>query len=123
MKDLYETAGSEEFFSMDYEDVLSQLQKLDAKLHKLKKRKKGAKRGKKQKLKKRMKALELEYEQLKQFAFFFAYQYKGQVNQTPWWQIALCNTLPKAFDLATATINKLPQKTQPLYLTDGSDCK
>lgn len=121
MKDLYETSGNEEIFSMDYEDVLLRLQKLDEKLHKLKKRKKGTKRGKKRKLKKRIKVLELEYEQLKQFVIFFAYQYKQ--NPQSCWQSVLCNTLPRALELATATINRLPIKTQPPYLTDGSDRK
>lgn len=123
MKELYENQFETEYLSTNYEDVLSQLQQLDKKIHKLKKRKKGVKHGKKRKLKKRMKALELEYEQLKQFTFFLAHQYRVQPIQQPWWQNALCTTLPKAFELATATINKLPAKAQPLYITDGSDRK
>ncbi len=124
MKNNFYTAPFEtEELSTDYDDVLSQLQQLDKQIHKLKKKKKGAKSKKKRKLKKRMKALELEYQQLRQFIFFLAYQCKTQFNQQPWWQGALCNTLPKALELATATINKLPDKTRPLYITDGSDRK
>lgn len=107
----------------DYEDVLSKLQQLDKRIHKLKKKKKGAKHGKKRKMKERMKALELEYEQLKQFTLFLACQYKAQPNQQIWWQSAICSTLPKALELATATINRLPSKAPPLYITDGSDRK
>ena len=109
--------------STDYDDVLSQLQQLDRQIHKLKKKKKGAKSQKKRKLKRRVKELELEYQQLRQFTFFFAYQCKTQFNQQPWWQGAVCNTLPKVFDLVTATVNKLPDKTRPLYITDGSNRK
>lgn len=109
--------------STDYDDVLSQLQQLDRQIHKLKKKKKGAKSKKKRKLKRRVKELELEYQQLRQFTFFFAYQCKTQFNQQPWWQGAVCNTLPKVFDLVTATVNKLPDKTRPLYITDGSNRK
>ena len=123
MKELYENQYAPGNFSTDYEDVLSQLQQLDKRIHKLKKKKKGAKHGKKRKLKKRMKALELEYEQLRQFTFFFAYQYKAQLNQQPWWQNAICCTLPKALEFATATINRLPVKDQPLCITDGSGRK
>lgn len=123
MQELYESQYATENFSTDYEDVLSQLQQLDKRIHKLKRKKKGAKHGKKRKLKKRMKALELEYEQLKQFTFFFAYQYKAQLNQQPWWQNAICYTVPKALELATATINRLPAKAQPLCITDGSGRK
>lgn len=121
--DLYNASFETENLSTDYDEVLSQLCQLDKQIHKLKKKKGGAKAKKKHKLKKRMKALELEYEQLKQFTFFFAYQYKAQRNQQTWWQEAICNTLPKAFELATATINKLPDKTRPLCITDGSDRK
>ena len=100
---------------------------MEKQIRKLKKRKKkvgkGGKGKKKHQLKKRIRKLELEQEQLKQFTIFFAYQYKAQFNQQPWWQGAICNTLPKAFELATATINKLPDKTRPLYITDGSDRK
>jgi len=90
----------------------------------LKKKRKGAKKkGKRHQLKKKIKRLKLEQEQLRQFVIYFAYQYKAQFNQQSWWQGAICNTLPKAFKLATATINKLPAKTQPLCITDGSDRK
>lgn len=121
--DLYSVPFENEEFSSDYEDILLQLQQLDKRIHKMKKRKKGAKHGKKRKLRKRLKALELEYEQLKQVTYFLAYQCKAQPNQQRWWQDALCATLPKAFELATVTINKLPDKTRPLCITDGSDRK
>ncbi len=121
MDNIYENFYETNDFSMDYDNVLSQLQKLDKKLHKLKNKKKSAKHGKKRKLKKRMKALELEYEQLKQFVIFFAYQYKQ--NPQSCWQSVLCNTLPRALELATATINRLPAKAQPLCLVDGNDRK
>lgn len=121
--DIYTATFENEEFSSDYEDVLQQLKQLDKRIHKMKKKKKGAKRGKKRKLKKRIRTLEREYRQLKQFTFFLAYQYKEYFAQQPWWQGAICNTLPKAFELTTAVINKLPDKTQPMYLTDGSDRK
>ena len=90
--------------STDYDDVLSQLQQLDRQIHKLKKKKKGAKSKKKRKLKRRVKELELEYQQLRQFTFFFAYQCKTQFNQQPWWQGAVCNTLPKVFEIGRAHV-------------------
>lgn len=121
--DLYTALFENEEFSSDYDEVFSQLHQLDKQIHKLKKKKGGAKSKKKRKLKKRIRALELEYEQLKQFTFFFAQQYKAQLNQQPWWQGAICNSLPKALEFATATMNRLPAKTQPLCITDGSDRK
>lgn len=122
MKNLYSSSWEDENFSVNYEDAQWQIQQLEKKIHKLK-RKKGKKKGKRYKLKKKIKRLELEQEQLKQFVIFFAYQYKAQLDQQPWWQGAICYTLPKALELATATINKLPDKTRPLYITDGSDRK
>lgn len=123
MEQLYESMYKGEQPLCNYEDIISQLQHLEKRIHKMKKKKKGAKRGKKRKLKKRIRTLELEYQQLKQFTFFLAYQCKEQFVQQPWWQGAICYTLPKAFELATATINKLPDKTRPLCITDGSDRK
>lgn len=123
MDSIYENVYEGDDYSTDYGDAYLHIQQLDKQIRKLKKKKKRKGKGKKCKLKQKIRRLEMEQEQLKQFVVFFAYQYKGQVNQQPWWQIALCNTLPKAFDLATATVNKLPNKTQPLYLTDGSDRK
>ena len=123
MEELYGTMYEGEQPWCNYEDVISQLQQLEKRIHKMKKKKKGAKRGKKRKLKKRIRALELEYQQLKQLTFFLAYQCKTQFNQQPWWQGALCNTLPKVLELATVTMNRLPAKTQPLCITDGSDRK
>ena len=123
MKDLYGNQYEPENYSADYEEVLSQMHQLDKKLHKLKKKRKGAKHGKKQKLKRRMKAIELQYEQLKQFTVFLAYQYKAQPNQQNWWQDVLCSSVPKALELLTATVNNLPAKNQQLYITDGSKQK
>lgn len=127
MKDLYSNSWKDENFSVNYEDAHCQIQQLEKQIRKLKKKKKkSGKRGKskkKQQLKKRIKKLELEQEQLKQFAIFIAYQYKAQLNQQPRWQEALCNTLPKALELATVTMNRLPAKAQPLCITDGSDRK
>lgn len=127
MKDLYSNSWKEENFSANYEDAYWQIQQLENQIRKLKKKKKkSGKKGKgkkKHQLQKRIRTLELEYQQLKQFTFFLAYQCKEQFVQQPWWQGAICNTLPKAFELATATINKLPDKTRPLYITDGSDRK
>lgn len=127
MDDLYGEVYEEGNFSANFEEVLSHMRKVDRKLRKLKKKKKGAKKHKKKDLKRRVKVLEMEQEQLKQFVIFMAYQNKAQLNsasnQQPWWQSALCSTLPKAFELATATINRLPAKTQPLCITDGSDRK
>lgn len=127
MKDLYSNSWKDENFSVNYEDARDQIQQLEKQICKLKKKKKkSGKRGKtkkKQQLKRRIRKLELEQEQLKQFVIFFAYQYKAQLNQQPRWQEVLCNILPKAFELATVTINKLPDKTKLLYITDGSDRK
>ncbi len=123
MKNLYSNSWEGENFSVNYEDTQWKIQQLEKKIHKLKRKKKGKRKGKKSKLRNKIKRLELEQEQLKQFIIFFAYQYKAQSNQQPWWQGAVCNTLPKVFDLATATINKLPDKTRSLYITDGSDRK
>lgn len=123
MENLYVNPYEDENLSVDYEDAQWKMQQLEKKIHKLKRKKKGKKKSKRYKLKKKIKRLELEQEQLKQFVIFFAYQYKAQLNQQPWWQGAICNTLPKALELATATINKLPDKTRPLCITDGSDRK
>lgn len=123
MNEMYSNSWEDENFSVGYEDAQWQIQQLEKKIRKLKRKKKGKKKGGKNKLKRKIKRLELEQEQLKQFVIFFAYQYKAQLDQQPWWQGALSNTLPKLFDLATATINKLPDKTRPLYITDGSDRK
>lgn len=127
MSKTYDYPWETENFSTDYEEAHWQIQQLEKQIRKLKKKKKkSGKRGKskkKQQLKKRIRKLELEQEQLKQFVIFFAYQYKAQLNQQPWWQGMLCNTLPKALELATVTMNRLPAKTQPLCITDGSDRK
>ena len=123
MEGFYDNLYENENFSTDYEDANWQIQQLEKKIRKLKKKKKGKKKGKKHKVRKKIKRLELEQEQLKQFTFFLAHQYKVQPTQQLWWQNALCITLPKAFELATATINKLPAKTQPICITDGSDRK
>lgn len=127
MSKIYDNPWETENFSTDYEEAHWQIQQLEKQIRKLKKKKKkSGKKGKSKKkhqLKKRIRTLELEYQQLKQFTFFLAYQCKEQFVQQPWWQGAICNTLPKAFELATATINKLPDKTRPLCITDGSDRK
>lgn len=123
MDNIYQTSTDIGKFSADYEDVLSELKQLEKEIRKFKRKKGGAKSKKKRKLKKRVKALELEYEQLRQFSFFLACQYKEQPDRWPWWQNMICETLPKAFEFATATVNRLPAKTQPLCLTDDSDRK
>lgn len=113
--------------SLESEEMFSQMKQLKKKIRKLSKKKKGGKKGKKQ-LKRRLKMLELEHQQLKQFVYYAMCQNQIQSNSIPqqpvWWQGALTNTLPKALDLATATINKMPAKGQPsLYLTDSRDRK
>ena len=123
MKELYDNQYETENYSTDYEDANWKIQQLEKNIRKLKKKKKGKKGGKKKKLKRKIKRLEHEQAQLKQFVIFFAYQYKAQFTQQPWWQGAICNTLPKALELATVTINKLPAKSQPLCISDGSDRK
>lgn len=123
MKELYENPYEpNEFLTDDYEDVFSQLRQLDKQIHKLKRKKKGKKQGKKRKIKKRLRALEREYQQLKQFTIFLSYHCKAQPKQI-WWQEAICTTLPKAFELATATMNKLPTKAETLYLPDNRNDK
>lgn len=123
----YENLWETENVSTDYEEAHWQIQQLEKQIRKLKKKKKkSGKRGKRKKknqLKKRIRKLELEQEQFKQFVISCAYQNKEQFNQQSWWQTTLCNTLPKAFELATATMNRLPAKTQPMCITDGSDRK
>lgn len=128
MNDLYTNGicDAEPSFT-NYEEMFSQVQKLNKKIRSLSKKKKGGKKGKKQ-LKQRLKVLELEHEQLKQFMYYAMYQSPTNSNSIPqqsvWWHGALTNTLPKALELATATINKLPAKSQPsFYLTDGRDRK
>lgn len=128
MEDLY-TNGiyDAEPGSTEFEGVFSQMKQLNKKIRKLSKKKKGGKKGKKH-LKRRLKVLELEHEQLKQFMYYAMCQNQMQSNSIPqqpvWWHGALTNTLPKALELATATINKLPTKSQsPFYLTDGRDKK
>ena len=123
MKDLYVNSWEDEDFSVAYEDAQWQIHKLEKKIHKLKRKKKGKKRGKRYKIKKRIKRLELEQKQLRRFVAYFTCQYKSQLNELPWWQGAICNSLPKALELATVTMNRLPAKAQPLYITDGSDRK
>lgn len=128
MEDLY-TNGiyDAEPGSTEFEEMFSQMKQLNKKIRKLSKKKKGGKKGKKQ-LKRRLKMLELEHQQLKQFMYYAMCQNQMQSNSIPqqpvWWQGALTDTLPKALELATATINKLPTKSQsPLYLTDGRNKK
>lgn len=122
MNDLY----SDEIFDgmsspHEFEEVFSQLKKLDRKLHKLKKKRKGCKKSKKKKLKRRIKALELKHEQMRQFMIYTAYQLKANLkpSQTDWWKDAIVTSLPKTLDFATAMVNRLPVKSQSqLYLPD-----
>lgn len=129
MEDLYTNGTYDaEPSSVEFEGVFSQMKQLNKKIRKLSKKKRGCKKGKKKQLKRRLKMLKLEHEQLKQFMYYAMYQNPMHSNSIPqqpvWWQGALTNTLPKALELATATINKLPAKSQPpLCLTDGRDRK
>lgn len=121
MYNYYSDQSETENYSTEYVEVLSQLQQLEKQIRKFKKKKGGIKKGKKRKLKKRIKNLELECAQMEQFMLYLVCQYKMEPTQQSWWQGAICNTLPKAFELATATINKLPSKTQPLYLIEDGN--
>lgn len=51
MEQLYESMYKGEQPLCNYEDIISQLQQLEKRIHKMRKKKKGAKRGKKRKLK------------------------------------------------------------------------
>lgn len=123
MNSLYEPMCEEQRYPLDYGEVFSQMEKLEKKVCKLKKKKKSAPKKKKQKLKRRIRRLELEQEQMRQAIVYLAYQCQVQTNQQPWWQSAICSTMPKVLELATTTINRLPPKAQPLCITDGSDRK
>lgn len=99
------------------EQKQQQLAELEHEFHKLKKKKRGKKGKAKKKLNKRLWVLEQEREQLKLFIYFLV-MYQCQMpaaNPQPkqWWQEAVTNSLPKAFDLAIASMQK-PTKSQPL---------
>lgn len=95
-----------------------QMEQLDRQLRKMKKQKKG-KKGKKgkgrKKLKKRIRALEQDYQQLNQLILFAMYQGQMQIVQPlqqPWWQKAVTDSLPKALELATVSMRRLPPRNQ-----------
>ncbi|MBQ6889031.1 MAG: hypothetical protein IJN54_16145 [Lachnospiraceae bacterium] len=97
--------------------MLEKMKLLSNEIRKLKKKKKG--KGKKKKIKKRIKHLEMECEQLKRIMLFNQYQEKMQSKQQVWWQEALTTSLPGFFELATAAVNRFPDKrSSTIYLPE-----
>lgn len=117
LDDMYDDVSS----PLEFEEAVSQLKKLDKKLHKLKKKKKGCKKSKKKKLRRRIKALELKQDQMQQFMIYTAYLVRANAmsRQGDWWKDTISSSLPPALDFATAVVNRLPERRQSqLLLTD-----
>lgn len=111
------------------QELSMQMEHIEKKLHKMKKQKKGKKGKGRKKLKKRLRAMELRYQALEQYVFFAMCQNQLQAS-TPkkakkgkkgkktkkeerlWWQEAMTNSFPKALELATVSMSRLPPKSQ-----------
>ena len=109
-----------------------QLEQIERQLCKLKKQKHGKKKGRsRKKLKKQLRAMEQRCQSLEQFMLFAMWQSqlqafapkkskkgknrkKAQKVDRVWWQEAVTNSLPKALELATASMSRLPPKRQTL---------
>lgn len=116
------------------QELSIQMEHIEKKLHKMKKQKKGKKGKGRKKLKKRLRAMELRCQTLEQYMFFAMCQNqlqasapkkakkskKAKKKERLWWQEAMTNSFPKALELATVSMSRLPPKSQaPLALPEA----
>lgn len=136
MQDLYkDTFSEDESGHASYAEIVSAIKHLSRDLYKFQ-NKKNESKGRKKKLKKRIKSLEKNQRQIKEFLQIMLTQHNQIMAQplnvipqkSTWLQEATIKTLPKLVDLASSLIHS--KTTQPrlqfpsrkgngvLYLTD-----
>lgn len=108
MNDLYDM-----YDGIETEDISDEMRRLEKKIRHAKKKKEKSGKRKRKELKKRIRKMERELEQMRWLLICQAQRgqmWMGQSQKQSGWQDTLSASLPGFFELATACVNKLPDR-------------